>query len=68
MDPDLEAIRTIRDQLRAICVLSDRQGADMLTYLIEMSTLEAEDILGGRRALSSRCPARPSAASWPASI
>ncbi|RYC17613.1 hypothetical protein [Ciceribacter ferrooxidans] len=44
-------IRQILGELRNV---AQREGADMLCYLIEMAYLEAGDIQAGRRGLSVR--------------
>lgn len=46
---DPKNIEEIRRRLEELRQRSDSEGAAMLSYLIHMATVEAEDILSGRR-------------------
>lgn len=48
----LENFAYIRQMLAELRVVAEREGADMLCYLIEMAYIEAGDIQSGRRELS----------------
>ncbi len=47
-----ENLAYIRQMLAELRTVSEREGADMLCYLIEMAYIEAGDIQSGRRDLS----------------
>ncbi|MBT9368271.1 hypothetical protein [Rhizobium sp. CSW-27] len=47
-----ETFAYIRQMLGELRVVADREGADMLCYLIEMAYVEAGDLQIGRRRLS----------------
>lgn len=49
-----ENIAYVRQILGELRNVAQREGADMLCYLIEMAYLEAGDIQAGRRGLSVR--------------
>ncbi|CAD7032621.1 hypothetical protein REJC140_03079 [Pseudorhizobium endolithicum] len=46
---DKEAIAYIRQMLGELHNVAQREGADMLCYLIEMAYVEAGDVQAGRR-------------------
>ncbi len=48
----LENLAYIRQMLAELRIVAEREGADMLCYLIEMAYIEAGDIQNGRRKLS----------------
>ena len=47
-----ENLAYIRQMLAELRIVAEREGADMLCYLIEMAYIEAGDIQNGRRKLS----------------
>lgn len=47
-----ENLAYIRQMLAELRAVGEREGADMLCYLIEMAYIEAGDIQSGRRELS----------------
>lgn len=47
-----ENLAYIRQILAELRIVAEREGADMLCYLIEMAYIEAGDIQSGRRNLS----------------
>ncbi|MDQ0453988.1 hypothetical protein [Rhizobium paknamense] len=47
-----ESIAYITQMLGELRAVAEREGAEMLCYLIEMAYMEAGDILNGRRSLS----------------
>ncbi|NTE86180.1 hypothetical protein [Agrobacterium rubi] len=47
-----ENLAYIREMLAELRAVAEREGADMLCYLIEMAYIEAGDIQSGRRKLS----------------
>ncbi|SCX00958.1 hypothetical protein DSM25559_0084 [Agrobacterium rosae] len=47
-----ENLAYIRQMLAELRIVGEREGADMLCYLIEMAYIEAGDIQSGRRELS----------------
>ncbi|MGG7518047.1 hypothetical protein ACQ3G6_09205 [Allorhizobium undicola] len=49
-----ESVAYISQMLGELRVVAEREGADMLCYLIEMAYVEANDILSGQRPLSLR--------------
>lgn len=53
-DPTRENLAYIRQMLAELRLVANREGADMLCYLIEMAYIEAGDIQTGRRTISNR--------------
>lgn len=49
-----ENIAYLRQMLGELRLVAQKEGADMLCYLIEMAYVEAGDVQSGRRALSVR--------------
>ncbi|NTA58203.1 hypothetical protein G6L32_06085 [Agrobacterium tumefaciens] len=49
-----ENLAYIRQMLAELRLVANREGADMLCYLIEMAYVEVGDIQSGRRKLSIR--------------
>jgi hypothetical protein len=47
--PAMESIVYVRHMLGELRILAEREGCDMLSYLIEMAYVEAGDIQLGRR-------------------
>jgi hypothetical protein len=52
-----EKIDEVRRQLLELLPLAERQGADMLAYLISLAAAEADDVMAGRR--TSELPPKP---------
>ncbi len=48
----LQSLTYIRQMLAELRGVAQREGAEMLCYLIEMAYVEAGDIMNGRRQLS----------------
>lgn len=57
-----ENLAYIRQMLAELRQVANREGADMLCYLIEMAYVEVGDIQSGRRKLSIREERNPSPA------
>jgi len=53
-----EKIAYIRQMLAELHQVAQKEGAEMLCYLLEMAYAEAGDIQAGRRALSINHPQR----------
>ena len=49
----------LREMLGELRSVAEREGCDMLCYLLEMAYLEASEIENGRHPNSSGLPARP---------
>lgn len=63
IDPTTEdALRYIHEMLWQLRTMSSDQGADLLTFMIEMAYMEAGDIVEGQRPLKENSALRDEAA------